>query len=361
MFIFFVWPYIEDVKKYQLSPMHIYGTSAVMIFTLVSFFMACMADPGVVTENNHSIYVKMFRFGPIFSYDDIQCQTCKFIKVPRSKHCSICNQCVAKFDHHCPWINGCVGLGNYKHFINFLFMNGVAFSYGTYICGTIIYRVIVNQKLFKQIFVNRATGEEFTASYSLVFHYLMATHQIVCGLFMLAVVMGFVMFLFCGWHMYLAMTNVTTNEKLKYAELESYMKYLAKKKQAEQDKAKTKAKDEISTLNGNPLPPTNNNSGQADIAKNTDGNKIAPTNLEQKKEESKQNKEIMSGKEKPKDNTPKIETRPPYKPYTGKWEHVNIYSKGPIANLMEVMFPFRSYWKEHKQNQTKTSNKYKKS
>jgi len=113
-------------------------------------------------------------------------------------------------------------------------MNGVCFTYGTYICGTVIYQVITKQRLFSQVFINRITGEEFADSYSLVFHYMMATHQIVCALFILAAVMGFVMFLFWGWHMYLALTNVTTNEKMKYSELESYLKHLQKQKQKKQ-------------------------------------------------------------------------------------------------------------------------------
>lgn len=34
----------------------------------------------------------------------------------RSRHCRTCNKCVREFDHHCPWLNTCIGCHNYKPF-----------------------------------------------------------------------------------------------------------------------------------------------------------------------------------------------------------------------------------------------------
>ena len=34
-----------------------------------------------------------------------------------TKHCFACNRCCQDFDHHCFWLNNCIGKRNYKHFL----------------------------------------------------------------------------------------------------------------------------------------------------------------------------------------------------------------------------------------------------
>lgn len=41
-------------------------------------------------------------------------------KPERTHHCSVCKTCVLKFDHHCPWLNQCVGVGNERYFVLFM-------------------------------------------------------------------------------------------------------------------------------------------------------------------------------------------------------------------------------------------------
>lgn len=70
------------------------------------------------------------------------CKKCVSPKPPRTHHCTVCGKCILKMDHHCPWLNNCVGHFNHRYF----FMFCVYMWIGT------VYVSWVGHDLFKQHF-----------------------------------------------------------------------------------------------------------------------------------------------------------------------------------------------------------------
>lgn len=72
-----------------------------------------------------------------FSLDQF-CTSCVVRKPLRSKHCSECDHCVSKFDHHCPWVDNCIGQYNLKYFIGFVVFTPIClmfFMHGSITCN----------------------------------------------------------------------------------------------------------------------------------------------------------------------------------------------------------------------------------
>ncbi|KAJ1283341.1 hypothetical protein BS78_03G121100 [Paspalum vaginatum] len=124
------------------------------------------------------------------------CDTCLLYRPPRASHCSICNNCVHKFDHHCPWVGQCIGLRNYRFF--FLFI-----STSTFLC---LYVFVLS---WLNIAAQRAS------------HGGSLIHSMTGKpLSLVLIVYTFVAAWFVGgltvFHLYLMSTNQTTYENFRY-------------------------------------------------------------------------------------------------------------------------------------------------
>lgn len=125
-------------------------------FSYYYLYRSVFSDPGYLPHNCHDARKNEKVLSLVEKNHDF-CAACIVRKPLRSKHCAVCNRCVSKLDHHCPWVNNCIGENNAKYFvlfciwsqtIFFLYLQGVANcrtnSYSTFYS----YSQIINLSLF---------------------------------------------------------------------------------------------------------------------------------------------------------------------------------------------------------------------
>ena len=186
-----------------------------ILFFLSSFFLfkSGLVDSGILLRGNlgdiqmsnkniRSRPTHLRQLGYIREYKI--CDTCYIIRPLRSTHCGICDNCIYRFDHHCPWIGTCVGKRNYPYFFFFLsLLNIFQLFTASVSIAHIVLKTKDNESNYKEYNKKQKNGilvgEVIMSLYLLI--YVILTMIFTTGLLF--------------YHIRLVKSNQTTKEELK--------------------------------------------------------------------------------------------------------------------------------------------------
>ncbi|KAJ8771945.1 hypothetical protein K2173_027122 [Erythroxylum novogranatense] len=187
------------------------------VYVLMLLLLTSGRDPGIIPRNAHPPEPENFDGAtdvgagqtpqlrlPRFKDVEVNgmvvkikyCDTCMLYRPPRCSHCSICNNCVERFDHHCPWVGQCIGLRNYRYFFMFVFSTTLLCIYVFAFCWFYITRIMQSDStsIWKAMIRTPAS--------------------------IVLIVYTFISMWFVGglsaFHLYLISTNQTTYENFRY-------------------------------------------------------------------------------------------------------------------------------------------------
>ncbi|XP_020327357.1 palmitoyltransferase ZDHHC18 [Oncorhynchus kisutch] len=183
------------------------------VFAVISLLQTSFTDPGILPRAtpDEAAYIEKqidnsgsstYRLPPrtkevVINQQVVKlkyCFTCKMFRPPRTSHCSLCDNCVERFDHHCPWVGNCVGKRNYRFFYTFI----VSLSFLTaFVFGCVATHLALRAQGGRGLIF---ALQESPAS---------AVELVIC-FFSVWSILGL-----SGFHTYLVASNLTTNEDIK--------------------------------------------------------------------------------------------------------------------------------------------------
>ncbi|CAO3669335.1 unnamed protein product [Rhizopus stolonifer] len=137
LFLIFTCPFLWT----EIHPVIPIVFGYLFILAFASMLKTSWTDPGIIPRNldtphqeeeevNENESINPSLMSEIIMPKEIQikntawslryCDTCKIYRPPRASHCRQCDNCVEYEDHHCIWLNNCVGKRNYRYFFTFI-------------------------------------------------------------------------------------------------------------------------------------------------------------------------------------------------------------------------------------------------
>ncbi|EME49691.1 hypothetical protein DOTSEDRAFT_40850 [Dothistroma septosporum NZE10] len=206
--VLFLWNTANRLPARLLAPI-----PPLLALPYVFTYLCVTYQKHYISADNHRARMTDYPYDHILFRPQTTCRTCNTFKPARSKHCSFCGFCVAKCDHHCPWVNNCLGRGNYRHFLALLITLGVLQIYGAYLSWWLMqpyFNIDRNTHLFSWGWIEQL-GHDFVT----------AVHRggiSIAGVGLLAASTAPLPLGLLAYHLYLIWAGMTTNESQKWSD-----------------------------------------------------------------------------------------------------------------------------------------------
>ncbi|XP_045480619.1 palmitoyltransferase ZDHHC3 [Harmonia axyridis] len=150
------WIILQTMVNSLWGAFNLLTFNAIIFLLCMSHIRAVLTDPGTIPLPENRMDFSDLHSNASLGCDLVNwtiCTRCETYRPPRAHHCRICKRCILRMDHHCPWINNCVGERNQKFFLQFLIYVGALAGYSVILvviswlteCSTCSNDIIIKQ------------------------------------------------------------------------------------------------------------------------------------------------------------------------------------------------------------------------